>query len=189
MTTPCAPLPISLGNLQAEFGGVYPIHMSEYYRGAGYVQNISSLASIPSTGVNSVGNYRCKQKLQAESYTLFTTYVTVDVVVMIGFNLTHSGVYQSGAWWDNGAGITATYEYGPYHSSAYLSQFSQVNVSFTTTNRYTDAYQTQFYDYSGVGNGGYPALSNGWAGQIYLGDDASKGASGWSLTVNVNLIP
>jgi len=53
--------PISLSDLQTEFGGSNPISLNEYYRGGGtiplnYPTNIAN-GSIPLSGQNSLGNY------------------------------------------------------------------------------------------------------------------------------------
>lgn len=50
MTTPCSGQ-ISFSNIQAEFGGVHPIRMPEYYGAA---------AGVPSSGTVALSQFRCK---------------------------------------------------------------------------------------------------------------------------------
>lgn len=47
--------PISLANLQSEFGGVNPISLSEYYKGGPYVSTAST--QVPTSGVISLGDF------------------------------------------------------------------------------------------------------------------------------------
>jgi len=47
--------PISLANLQLEFGGVNPISLSEYYKGGPYVSTVST--QVPTSGVISLGDF------------------------------------------------------------------------------------------------------------------------------------
>lgn len=47
--------PISLANLQLEFGGATPIRLNEYYKGGPYVS--TSVAQVPVSGAISLGNF------------------------------------------------------------------------------------------------------------------------------------
>jgi hypothetical protein len=49
--------PLSLGNIQTEFGGSNPIALSEYYRGGGLVPNITANNSIPTSGTIEVSDF------------------------------------------------------------------------------------------------------------------------------------
>jgi len=61
VTTPTTT--ISLLDIQNEFGGTAPISLAEYYAGGGLVGNppptsIYQTGPIPTSGTNSLGNYR-----------------------------------------------------------------------------------------------------------------------------------
>jgi hypothetical protein len=49
--------PLTLAQIQGEFGGTNPISLSEYYRGGGLVPNASTTASIPTSGAISISNF------------------------------------------------------------------------------------------------------------------------------------
>ena len=49
--------PISLNDIQTEFGGSNPISISEYYRGGGLVPNVSQNNNIPTSGTISFNNF------------------------------------------------------------------------------------------------------------------------------------
>lgn len=48
---------ISLENIRAEFGGGYPIQLSQYYRGGGLVPNIGANSNVPTSGAISLSNF------------------------------------------------------------------------------------------------------------------------------------
>jgi hypothetical protein len=49
--------PLSLTNIQTEFGGTNPIGLNEYYRNGGLVPNAPQNAPIPTSGAISIGNF------------------------------------------------------------------------------------------------------------------------------------
>jgi hypothetical protein len=49
--------PLSLTNIQTEFGGTNPIGLNEYYRNGGRVPNAPQNSSIPTSGAISIGNF------------------------------------------------------------------------------------------------------------------------------------
>jgi hypothetical protein len=58
MPLPCpGPAPISLGNIQTEFGGSNPIGLGEYYRNGGLVS--SNNTNVPTSGTISLSNFFC----------------------------------------------------------------------------------------------------------------------------------
>ena len=57
MTTPASPNPISLADVQTEFGGSNPISLGEYYKGGSYVPT-SITANIPSSGAIDLSIFR-----------------------------------------------------------------------------------------------------------------------------------
>jgi len=50
MALPVAPDPISLGDLQTNFGGTSPASLNEYYRGGTFVANIPENNNVPTSG-------------------------------------------------------------------------------------------------------------------------------------------
>jgi hypothetical protein len=49
--------PLSLANIQTEFGGTNPIGLNEYYRNGGRVPNAPQNAAIPTSGAIAIGNF------------------------------------------------------------------------------------------------------------------------------------
>lgn len=61
--------PISLGNIQNEFGGGNPIQLTEYYRGGSNVLNGPPiLATVPTSGAIGVGTFYGKTKVYPRSF-------------------------------------------------------------------------------------------------------------------------
>jgi len=56
MALPSSPLPISLAEIQTEFGGINPTGLAEYYRSGNYVS--STLTSVPSYDAISFSDFR-----------------------------------------------------------------------------------------------------------------------------------
>lgn len=48
---------LTLEMIRAEFGGGYPIALSQYYRGGGLVPNTGTNAAVPTSGAISVSNF------------------------------------------------------------------------------------------------------------------------------------
>ena len=70
MAMPIAYNPISLGQIQGEFGGANPIFLSEYYRGAGYTTDNNTTVPTGSAGVTiALSNfYSAYRGYQVEMY-------------------------------------------------------------------------------------------------------------------------
>jgi len=49
--------PISLGDIQTEFGGASPTSISEYYKGGTYVPNTATNSGVPTSGTISLGDF------------------------------------------------------------------------------------------------------------------------------------
>lgn len=62
--------PLSLSQIQGEFGGNNPISLSEYYRGGSLVPNSSFNNEIPTSGVVAVSNYRGARNATVISYQI-----------------------------------------------------------------------------------------------------------------------
>lgn len=74
MALPCpgsGTVPISLADVQNEFGGSNPISMDEYYRGGANVVNSSSTTTIPTSGAISLSQFFC-----TEDYIPYTTWIS-----------------------------------------------------------------------------------------------------------------
>ncbi len=95
MSTPSAPNPISLLDVQGEFDGSNPISIDEYYEGAGtgYVtsSNYSPAGQVPSSGAISLANFRGLTKNVAFIFNDTITASTVD-----GYSLTAKA--QTAGW-------------------------------------------------------------------------------------------
>ena len=65
MVLPVSPNPISLSQIQTEFGGSTPISISEYYTGGPYItHNVNALApNVPSSGPIKLSNFYGAAKL------------------------------------------------------------------------------------------------------------------------------
>ena len=65
MVLPVSPNPISLSQIQTEFGGSNPISISEYYNGGPYItHNVNALApNVPSSGPIKLSNFYGAAKL------------------------------------------------------------------------------------------------------------------------------
>ncbi|PCJ68190.1 MAG: hypothetical protein COA62_15615 [Rhodobiaceae bacterium] len=62
--------PISIGDIQAEFGGTNPASFSEYYRGGPYVPNSLVNAAIPTSGLIGLGDFHGSANEISQSFTL-----------------------------------------------------------------------------------------------------------------------
>lgn len=69
--------PISLSDIQSEFGGSSPISLSEYYRGGAYVPSgtTSAYGTIPTSGPINIGVFRGTQKSVLQDLSNHTIYV------------------------------------------------------------------------------------------------------------------
>lgn len=69
--------PLTLGNIQTEFGGSNPISLSEYYRGGSFVPSgtTSSYGTIPTSGAISMGVFRGTVKDPLLALSNHTIYV------------------------------------------------------------------------------------------------------------------
>ncbi len=113
--------PISLLDIQNEFGGTIPISLSEYYRSGIYVQNIPANQTIPATNQISFSSFR-NTRLGNPTYTLlrsvsevtepgsFTiTLNTTDVIIGSTINYTITGIDTSDI---NGESLTGSFSIG-----------------------------------------------------------------------------
>ena len=66
--------PISLDDLQTEFGGINPISITEYYRGGAYVANNATNSGVPLSGAISLGDFYGAAASQSRTTT--TTWNT-----------------------------------------------------------------------------------------------------------------
>ena len=72
--------PISLTDIQTEFGGTAPISLSEYYKGGAYVPAGGSAPNVPTSGPISLSNFYGARKLTLYTYT----YTTSQSIVLPG---------------------------------------------------------------------------------------------------------
>jgi hypothetical protein len=72
--------PISLTEIQTEFGGTDPISLSEYYKGGAYVPPSSAAPNVPTSGPISLSNFYGARKLTLYTYT----YTTSQSIILPG---------------------------------------------------------------------------------------------------------
>jgi len=62
--------PVTLAQLQIEFGGTDPVSMDEYYRGGAFVPNTTRNASIPTSGAINLEEFRGSSKTATVTYAI-----------------------------------------------------------------------------------------------------------------------
>jgi hypothetical protein len=62
--------PVTLSQLQIEFGGTDPVSMNEYYRGGAFVPNSVRNASIPTSGAINLEQFRGTSKTATVTYAI-----------------------------------------------------------------------------------------------------------------------
>ena len=62
--------PVTLAQLQIEFGGTDPVSMNEYYRGGAFVPNSVRNASIPTSGAINLEQFRGSSKTATVTYAI-----------------------------------------------------------------------------------------------------------------------
>ena len=148
--------PITLAEVQTEFGGVNPINMSEYYRGGPYVTDNNT--NVPTSGAISLSNFYSANK--SFIVTISSNSTNVDAVTL----LTNAG-------WDGNrffqitidAGVTA---YATYTGIAGLTINGSFPLGFAIVNNGTimgaggdGGYATSATGANLAGRAGGPALS------------------------------
>jgi hypothetical protein len=134
---------VTLSSLQTEYGGVNPILMSEYYRGAGggYVPlaQTSTNGTIPTTGAITMGVFRGTTKVVSAAFTppggasagtavLLEDVQSTDAAVSISCTQNATWTYSGG-----GAGSSVSIVSGGVNTiiTFYLTtDFNPRNVSF-----------------------------------------------------------
>ena len=97
MALPCpGPSPISLLDIQNEFGGANPIGIDEYYRGGVYVPNTTTNVNIPTSGIISFDKFFCSSTVPPE-LVIFITTNTANLDVRALFEATYPGSWTSTA--------------------------------------------------------------------------------------------
>jgi hypothetical protein len=62
--------PVTLAQLQIEFGGTDPVSLDEYYRGGAFVPNTTRNVSIPTSGAISLEEFRGSSKTATVTYAI-----------------------------------------------------------------------------------------------------------------------
>ena len=123
MTTPISPNPISLDDVQTEFGGSNPIEIVEYYAGGSYVP--VSVTGIPTSGQISLNDFYNKTKT-VYAFSSATMSVTSNVYP---FNSTIS--WTSNLPTGGYVNITITYPNSTTSTLSNLGINSSSTVNFT----------------------------------------------------------
>ncbi len=107
--------PLTLSDIQTEFGGSNPISLSEYYRGGGYVP--SSVSAVPASGTISIGNFYGTSNYVPTGYWISEIIVPSTQSVYDGWNSadfdSSDNVYVVGKF-DTVSGITTSSPSGSY---------------------------------------------------------------------------
>jgi len=118
--------PITLANIQTEFGGANPIGLSEYYRGGAYVPDSTNNTSVPTTGAISLSNFYNAQK----SYTHAQVASYMDANLLNTFRWCYGG--------DASYDVFIGGPYARYVSySTWTASFSLGSASITGTTKFT----------------------------------------------------
>jgi hypothetical protein len=107
--------PLSLTNIQTEFGGTNPIGLSEYYRNGGLVPNAPQNAPIPTSGAISIGNFYGSTNRIPIAITLSASAYNYDVYANRG------GSYVAGI-----SDITVTVAPGVYIGSTSTGAYAMI---------------------------------------------------------------
>ncbi len=135
MTLPVYANPISIGQIQTEFGGTNPAAISEYYAGGLYTASgavgfpLGVQTAIPTSGVISLGIFH---GATASAYIMTPTIVTKNEGDTVTFTITTTGVADSTVYWTtSGTGITTA----DFNDSVLTGSASLVsgNASFSRT--------------------------------------------------------
>lgn len=94
--------PLSLNDIQTEFGGANPISLSEYYRGGAYTT--SNNTGVPTSGAISIGNFYGATR--QFSFTISSNQTNANLRTL-----------AVNAGWDQSAPVVATISAGVYISS------------------------------------------------------------------------
>lgn len=118
--------PLSLANIQAEFGGSNPISLSEYYRGGAYVPNTANTATIPTSGPISISNFYGTQK--SYTNTQVANYMDANLLNTFRWCLGHDDQYN-------------VFGNGPFNRytsySTWTANYSLGGASLTGTTKFT----------------------------------------------------
>jgi len=136
MPLPCpGPQPISLANIQSEFGGSNPIGLGEYYRNGAYVG--SNNTNVPTSGPIKLSNFFC-------AVNEIVRYITATST-----NVNASSYFTAGEWSSSApkrlvinSGVTvgadSFYYFNRYYSNTLAVHFYSANptVEFLNQNGY-----------------------------------------------------
>lgn len=117
--------PLSLSDIQTEFGGSNPISLSEYYAGGSYVPSgtTGTNGAVPTSGTIAISNFYGTSKVVIQ----LTSPVTVAYAsggflsATTGYRVANDGYVYTGGWsvspsygqeeqWDNVVGTVGNYE-------------------------------------------------------------------------------
>lgn len=92
--------PLSMTDIQTEFGGTNPIGLNEYYAGGGLVPAGTSgtYGAVPSSGAISIQNFYGTSNVSGFLASFFTDYLPSKVVTDSSSNIYVSGVYTGNGY-------------------------------------------------------------------------------------------
>jgi hypothetical protein len=98
--------PLSLTQIQTEFGGPTPIQLGNYYRGGAYVPNTNTNASDPTTGAIGITSFYGASTFGF--YTPATMNGSATVARMLSVTVSSSGLFVAVGWNSSGYPVYAT---------------------------------------------------------------------------------
>lgn len=158
--------PLSLSQIQGEFGGSNPISLSEYYRGGGLVTPNNT--NVPTSGAISISNFYGATKQFA--FTIGSNQTNADLRTL-----------AINAGWDQSAPVVATIGSGVYISS------SSTGVSALTVGGSFPSGVTLTNNGFIVGMGGAGGTGAGWVEGGVEGSAGSGGGLALSVSVAVSV--
>jgi hypothetical protein len=138
--------PLSLGDIQQEFGGSPPTSISEYYKGGSYVQVYDNAPNVPSSGPISISDFYGASSNDAPAVTWVTSptqTMTQNNYFSLQLNATNavtytltSGAFPSGLSMTSGGLVTGT-PGTPQTTNPVVTATSVYNVSTPQTFTFT----------------------------------------------------
>lgn len=161
--------PLSLNDIQTEFGGANPISLSEYYRGGAYTT--SNNTGVPTSGAISIGNFY--GAIRQFSFTISSNQTNANLRTL-----------AVNAGWDQSAPVVATISAGVYISSNSTST-PALTISGSFPNGVSLVNNGFIIGMGGAGGNG--GSGSGGSGTGTAGTDGGSGGLALSIAVPVSI--
>jgi len=140
VTTPVSPNPISLDDVQTEFGGSNPIEIAEYYAGGSYVP--ATVSGVPTSGQISLNDFYNKTKIvyAFSSATMsVTSGISFSSVISWTTNLPSNGYVNLIITYPNGTSSTLSNLGISSSSTVSITQSTGIGTGSVTLRGYNSA--------------------------------------------------